>query len=84
MKEALIYLDESGKLLPKGSFVVVVVVRLCLIAGRILVPDKGLNCAPYSGSMESLPLGDFPTGEVPKEIIFEFRFRDGEQLARQR
>ena len=77
MKEALIYLDESGKLLPKGSFVVVVVVRLCLIAGRILVPDKGLNCARYSGSMESLPLGDF-------QIIFEFRFRDGEQLARQR
>ena len=24
------------------------------------------------------------TKEVPKEIIFEFRFRDGEELARQR
>ena len=73
MKEALIYLEESGKLLPKGSFVVVVV-WLCLIAGRILVPEKGLNLCPLQWKHGVLTTG----------IIFEFRFRDGEQLARQR
>ena len=74
MKKALIYLGESGKLVPKGSFVVVVVVRLCLIAGRILVPEKGLNLCPLQWKHGVLTTG----------IIFEFRFRDGEQLARQR
>ena len=63
MKEALIYLEESGKLLPKGSFVVVVV-WLCLIAGRILVPDKGLNLCPLQWKHGVLTTG--PPGKSPK------------------
>ena len=78
MKEALIYLEESGKLLPKRLFIYLF---LCLTAGGILAPDTVLNLCPLWWKYS---LNHWTTKEVPKEIIFEFRFRDGEELARQR
>ena len=39
---------------------------------------------PMPSMVEVQSFNHWTTKEVPKEIIFEFRFRDGEELARQR